>query len=147
MPIIHIHVAEGVLTREQKRDVVERTTQAAVEAEGVPVTDKTWVLIHEIANGGWGEKGQVIEGGRPLPLIDIHTAVGWLTMARKARLIEDVARVVTTSAGVPAVAYVLVHEVADGGWGWKGRQLTRAVYRPGRFALQLARWFHIVDRR
>jgi len=36
MPLIHVHVPDGSLTRDDKRTLIERVTRAAVSAEGVP---------------------------------------------------------------------------------------------------------------
>ena len=39
----------------------QHVTTAAVEAEGLPTTDRTFVLLHEIPDGGWGWQGEVID--------------------------------------------------------------------------------------
>jgi 4-oxalocrotonate tautomerase len=130
MPMIHIHVPAGSLDRAAKRAVIEAATRAAVEAEGVPVTDLTWVLIHEIAEGGWGARGQPLDDARARPIVEISTPVGWVTIARKHKMVTDVARAVAMAAGVDGVAYVIVHEIPDGGWGWEGRSVPRDQYQP-----------------
>lgn len=132
MPLIHIHVPEGSLSRDDKRQMIELVTRAAVEAEGVRVDDMTWVLIHEVARDGWGERGEPLAYGRARPIVEIATPVGWTTMARKRDMIERVARAAAEAAGTNGVHYVIVHEIPDGGWGWEGRQLPRSEYE--RFA-------------
>jgi phenylpyruvate tautomerase PptA (4-oxalocrotonate tautomerase family) len=99
-----------------------------VDAEGVPVTDMTWVLVHEVAQGGWGERGVQTAGEAALPIVEICTPVGWVGMARKRKMIEDVSRGAAEGAGVEGVHYVVIHEIADGGWGYRGTQVTRAFY-------------------
>ena len=59
MPVIHVYTAEGFLSPARKRLMVERLTTAAVEAEGLPTRDRTYVLIHEVPDGGWGYQGEV----------------------------------------------------------------------------------------
>ena len=59
MPVIHVYTAEGFLSPARKRLMVERLTAAAVEAEGLPTRDRTYVLIHEVPDGGWGYQGEV----------------------------------------------------------------------------------------
>lgn len=60
MPVVHIYTAEGWLSPVRKRMMVEKVTAAVVEAEGVPaVRDMTYVLVHEIPDGGWGFQGHV----------------------------------------------------------------------------------------
>jgi len=59
MPVIHVYTAEGFLSPARKRLMVERLTAAAVEAEGLPTRERTYVLIQEVPDGGWGYQGRV----------------------------------------------------------------------------------------
>ena len=61
MPVIHIYTPEGFLSPARKRLMVERVTAAAVSAEGLPTTDRTYVLVHDVPDGGWGWQGAVID--------------------------------------------------------------------------------------
>ncbi len=58
MPLVQIYVPAGSLSQEQKSLMVEKVTDAVVEAEGLPVKASTWVHINEVADGGWGRGGQ-----------------------------------------------------------------------------------------
>ena len=60
MPVIHIYTAEGFLSPARKRLMIEKVTQAAVEAEGLPTTNRTYVLVHDVADGGWGWQGEQV---------------------------------------------------------------------------------------
>ena len=60
MPVIHIFTPEGFVSPARKRLMIEKVTRAAVEAEGLPTTDRTYVLVHDVADGGWGWQGQPI---------------------------------------------------------------------------------------
>jgi 4-oxalocrotonate tautomerase family enzyme len=60
MPVIHIYTAERFLSPARKRLMIEKVTRAAVEAEGLPTTDRTYVLIHEVPDGGWGWQGEPV---------------------------------------------------------------------------------------
>jgi 4-oxalocrotonate tautomerase family enzyme len=60
MPVIHIYTPEGFVSPARKRLMIEKVTQAAVEAEGLPTTDRTYVLVHEVPDGGWGWQGEPI---------------------------------------------------------------------------------------
>ena len=60
MPVIHIFTPEGFVSPARKRLMIEKVTQAAVEAEGLPTTDMTYVLVHDVADGGWGWQGAPI---------------------------------------------------------------------------------------
>lgn len=51
----------GVLNREKQVGVVKEMTDIVASAAGDPsLTDRTWVLIHESPDGGWGLDGQAL---------------------------------------------------------------------------------------
>ncbi|THG30359.1 4-oxalocrotonate tautomerase family protein [Glaciibacter flavus] len=66
MPLINVKVIENVFTAEQKRDVVERLTDAMVTIEGENMRPVTWVIVEEVASGDWGI------GGNPLTTADVR---------------------------------------------------------------------------
>lgn len=58
MPVVHVYTAENWLSPERKKLMIEKITQAVVESEGLPeVREMTYVLIHDVADGGWGYGG------------------------------------------------------------------------------------------
>ena len=60
MPLANVKVIEGVFTDAEKRQLVERVSEAIIAVEGEPLRDKTVVLVEETKSGDWGV------GGRPL---------------------------------------------------------------------------------
>jgi 4-oxalocrotonate tautomerase len=60
MPLIEVHLIESVFTPEQKRQIIEKLTDAMVSIEGEAMRGVTWVKISEVASGEWGI------GGKPL---------------------------------------------------------------------------------
>jgi 4-oxalocrotonate tautomerase len=60
MPLINVKVIENVFTAEQKRDVVERLTEAMVSIEGENMRPVTWVIIEEVSSGDWGIGGKAL---------------------------------------------------------------------------------------
>ena len=58
MALIQVKVIEGVFTAQQKRDIVERLTDAMVEIEGENMRRSIWCMVEEIASGDWGVGGQ-----------------------------------------------------------------------------------------
>jgi 4-oxalocrotonate tautomerase len=60
MPLIEVHLIESVFTPEQKRQIIEKLTDAMVAIEGEAMRGVTWVKISEVASGEWGI------GGKPL---------------------------------------------------------------------------------
>ena len=67
MPLIEVHVIENVFDAEQKRQMIERLTDAMVSVEGEAMRGVTWVKISEVASGDWGI------GGKPLSTEDVKT--------------------------------------------------------------------------
>ena len=66
MPFINVKLIENVFTADQKRQVVERLTDAMVSIEGENMRPVTWVVVEEVASGDWGI------GGRPLTTQDVQ---------------------------------------------------------------------------
>lgn len=58
MPLVSIRVIEGVFTPEQKREMIERVTDAMVAVEGESMRPLTWVLVEEVRSGDWGVGGK-----------------------------------------------------------------------------------------
>ena len=66
MPFINVKLIENVFTADQKRQVVERLTDAMVSIEGENMRPVTWVVVEEVASGDWGI------GGQPLTTQDVQ---------------------------------------------------------------------------
>jgi 4-oxalocrotonate tautomerase len=60
VPFIGIKVVEGVFTSQQKREIVQRVTDAMVEVEGESMRRLTWCVIEEIPSGDWGIGGEAL---------------------------------------------------------------------------------------
>jgi 4-oxalocrotonate tautomerase len=65
MPLINVKLIEDVLTQDQKREIIERLTDAMVSIEGENMRPVTWVVVEEVASGDWGI------GGKPLTTEDV----------------------------------------------------------------------------
>ena len=74
MPLVHVTVPEGSLSEARKKLMVEKITEAALEAEGLPDNERTrtltWVIINEVKDGNWGAGGGIVR------LADIGRAFG-----------------------------------------------------------------------
>jgi len=66
MPLVTIDVIKDVFTPSQKRDLIERVTDAMVSVEGEAMRPVTWVRVKEIEQGDWGI------GGKTLTAADVH---------------------------------------------------------------------------
>lgn len=60
MPLANIKVIEGVFTDDEKRQLIEKVTDAMVSVEGENIRDKTVVIVEEMKSGDWAV------GGTPL---------------------------------------------------------------------------------
>ncbi len=58
MPFVNVKLIEGVFDSAQKREIVERLTDAMVEIEGENMRGVTWVVVEEVKSGDWGIGGQ-----------------------------------------------------------------------------------------
>ena len=66
MPLIEVHLIEKVFTPEQKRQIIQKLTDAMVSIEGESMRGVTWCLVEEVESGDWGI------GGNALTTADVH---------------------------------------------------------------------------
>ena len=57
MPLVTVKVIEGVFTRQQKQEMIQKITDTMVEIEGENLRPVTWVLVEEVQSGDWGIAG------------------------------------------------------------------------------------------
>ena len=58
MPQIDVHLVKGVFDSEQKKQIIQKLTDAMVSVEGENLRGVTWVKILEVNSGEWGIGGQ-----------------------------------------------------------------------------------------
>ncbi len=58
MPLVNIEVIKGVFTAAQKRELIEKVTDAVVSVEGEALRAITWVRIQEFEQGDWAIGGK-----------------------------------------------------------------------------------------
>lgn len=68
MPLIDIHVLEGVFSAEEKRRMIAGTARAFGEVAGKAMQDATSVRVHEVPSGSWGGADSVWTTERALEL-------------------------------------------------------------------------------
>ena len=66
MPLIEVHLIEKVFNPEQKKQIIQKLTDAMVSIEGENMRPVTWVVIEEVAGGEWAI------GGQPLNAEAVH---------------------------------------------------------------------------
>ena len=60
MPLITVRTLEGLLTPDQKKEMIERVTEAALSVEGEAFRPVAWVIVEEVPSGAWGIGGQAL---------------------------------------------------------------------------------------
>jgi 4-oxalocrotonate tautomerase len=60
MPLVDIHLIEGVFDKTQKQDMIRKVTEAMVGIEGEAMRGVTWVRVYEVASGEWGIGGKAL---------------------------------------------------------------------------------------
>jgi 4-oxalocrotonate tautomerase len=70
MPLVDIHLIEGVFDKKQKQEMISKITDAMVEIEGEAMRGVTWVRVHEVESGQWGI------GGKGLTTADVKALQG-----------------------------------------------------------------------
>ena len=60
MPYVDIKLSEGVFDADQKREMIEKVTEAMIEVEGENMRGVTFVVVDEVKSGDWGIGGQAM---------------------------------------------------------------------------------------
>jgi 4-oxalocrotonate tautomerase len=60
VPLIQVKLIDEVFSSDQKREIIERLTDAMVEIEGENMRGVTWVTVEEVASGDWGIGGKAL---------------------------------------------------------------------------------------
>jgi 4-oxalocrotonate tautomerase len=63
MPLVDIHLIEGVFDTNQKQAMIKKVTDAIVQVEGEAMRGVTWVRIYEVASGEWAIGGKALTTG------------------------------------------------------------------------------------
>jgi 4-oxalocrotonate tautomerase len=65
MPLINVKLIENVFSPQEKREIVDKLTDAMVSIEGENMRGVTWVIVEEVKSGDWAI------GGNPLTSEDV----------------------------------------------------------------------------
>jgi 4-oxalocrotonate tautomerase len=60
VPYVDIKLIEGVFDSDQKREMIEKVTEAMIEVEGEKMRSVTFVVVDEVKSGDWGIGGQAM---------------------------------------------------------------------------------------
>ncbi|HUN52668.1 MAG TPA: tautomerase family protein [Candidatus Sulfotelmatobacter sp.] len=60
MPLIQVRVIKDVFSKEQKREMISKLTDAMVAIEGEAMRGVTWCVVEEVESGDWGIGGKAL---------------------------------------------------------------------------------------
>jgi 4-oxalocrotonate tautomerase len=60
MPLVNIEVIENVFTPAQKKEMIEKVTDAMISIEGEALRPYTLVKIDEVKDGNWSVGGTIV---------------------------------------------------------------------------------------
>jgi len=60
MPLINVKVIEGVFSSSQRREIVQKLTDAMVSIEGENMRGVTWCVLEEVHSGDWAIGGSAL---------------------------------------------------------------------------------------
>ncbi len=60
MPLVNIEVIENVFTPAQKKELIEKVTDALISIEGEELRPYTLVKIDEVKDGNWSVGGKIV---------------------------------------------------------------------------------------
>jgi 4-oxalocrotonate tautomerase len=61
MPLVQIKLIEGVFSKDQKSQMINKVTDAMLSIEGESLRGVTSVIIEEVKSGDWSIGGKLIE--------------------------------------------------------------------------------------
>ena len=60
MPLIQVRVIKDVFSKDQKRQIINKLTDAMVSIEGENMRGVTWCVVEEVDSGDWGIAGNAL---------------------------------------------------------------------------------------
>jgi len=132
MPMIDVHLPDGLLPADAVPRLAERLTHALLRWEGNPVappySEHTVAFVHELPVGAIHTAAD-----GPVAAVRIHVTTPPGALSREGQLgfVEEATRAVTELAEDPALAlrtWVILNEAVDGGWGIAGFALGSAEF-------------------
>ena len=132
MPMIDVHLPEGVIPVDSHAELAERLTHALLRWEGNPVappySEHTAAFVHRLP------RNAVHTAARPEAAavrVQVITPPGGLDRAGQLGFVEEATRTVAELADDPTLAgrtWVILTEAAEGGWGVAGFALGEAEF-------------------
>lgn len=132
MPMIDIHLPEGVIPAQSHAELAERLTRSLLRWEGNPVappfSEHTAAFVHELPRSAVHTAAQ-----REVAAVRVQviTPPGGLDRAGQLGFVDEATRDIAELAGDPTLAartWVILTEATEGGWGVAGFALGAAEF-------------------
>ncbi len=99
MPLIQVRVIKDVFSKEQKRQIISKLTDAMVSIEGESMRGVTLCLVEEVESGDWGI------GGNALTTADVHAWHAERLRDGATSLAQRCARTIDGGSGAPSQGF------------------------------------------
>ncbi|MEM8923086.1 MAG: hypothetical protein AAGD35_06260 [Actinomycetota bacterium] len=127
MPFIQVAAQEGLLSKEERQDLMKRLSDAIIRAEGADPSEPSaqamaWGHYHDLPKGDLFVYGEVVDA--PPVHVSFTTPEGLLTDATRDALTAEVNTAVDDILGAYEGRmnhWVILHEVPSGQWGGMGQ--------------------------
>lgn len=133
MPMIDIHLPEGLLPADADTALTDELTAAALRAEGFAdpievLKVNTAAFVHRLPPSAIGTAAG---SSAPVVRVTVTTPPGGLNRDGQIQLTREATDIVARLAGDPSLTertWVILQESVDGGWGIAGNALGRADF-------------------
>ena len=78
MPLIQVRVIKDVFSKEQKRQIIGKLTDAMVSIEGESMRGVTWCVVEEVDSGDWGIGGKALTTRQTMFSVWLAYTIVWL---------------------------------------------------------------------
>lgn len=132
MPMIDIHLPDGVIPADSHAELGERLTHALLRWEGNPIaspySEHTAAFVHVLPTSSVHTAAQT---NAAAVRVQVVTPPGALDRAGQIGFVDEATRTVAELAGDSTLVgrtWVLLTEAAEGGWGVAGFALGEAEF-------------------
>ena len=89
MPLINVKVIEGVFSSSQRREIVQKLTDAMVSIEGENMRGVTWCVLEEVHSGDWAIGGNALRRCLPDDLYELYLDTSRASYTRHESIVLD----------------------------------------------------------
>lgn len=139
MPFINIRIAPGDISKEQAKELIERTT-ALMRDVMKKKPERTTIHIQPEDPALWSSGGKrIADQTGSAVLMDIKVTEGTNMAIDKVAMVEASQRMLSEVVGaIPAATYVIIDEISGESWGKAGAMMYETAAADRKAALAQA---------